>query len=750
MPKSADARWTGLTALTPEHRSKLADAILPLATAHLGACMKGLADSWLGDNRDDPGGETKKSGLRAKDFVVIYEFKQQCPSILREITDALQHELLEGGYPPEYEFSGVRLASTDGELVFFDDYQSSRRALRHRLEAVLGSHPYAFSVLTRAAREAERFQHPNWAPWSPLHWFERLVEATERRFERSEVSLEVARFYVDCVRRTGGPVIASIAQALDQLRLVEDASQPFEHTDVQQRKASWAAVVHAEQGRTGDGQPYGGDSSEAPNLRALTDTVEGIARLSEGIAHLAEDMAPMSKGIAHRAEDMAPMSKGMPSLGESLAMPMEDAGAAQWVQWAQNMTRVIGGNAGGAAHDSGLEPHIEGDLIPSGFTADAALWDGEGEDHGVSSESQADALSPFILDLLQGMFDHVFRMVGFNAHVRAAVGNMHFALARVVIRDLGFFRDRTHPLRLWIGSLINIGLRINPDTDDTDNEVIRRYVECIERSVDKLRAEAETMDRDGAQSLLEFWYQAIAEGDALWLTRQEANIKTVEREEHSARSWRSLARCVVESDVKLTQESADMIASAWSEVMAIEEGGTGMLNEHVKGVVQAICRNASPREVNPLVNRLVTEALDNGVPGDQVRSIVSNLGRAHVRFTRAPDDAPLFDPRERAQQKRVARWEDDDPNLVADLDDEHLLQAAQLRVGDWFGFINRTTGETERMALIWRGDATRSFLFLSLDANATRHHSLQGVAQELRERRMRPLPHDNALDALIQ
>jgi len=437
-----------------------------------------------------------------------------------------------------------------------------------------------------------------------------------------------------------------------------------------------------------------------------------------------------------------------------LAPPPEGADAAQWQQWVRNLAQVI---AGGGAGNTGTGDLAGGELTPIGTAGESGIQLRVIRGDMVSSADAADqddvsraSLTPFILDLLQGMFDHIFRQIGFNARVRAAIGDMQYALARVVIRDLGFFRDRSHPLRLWIGSLINTGLRISPEGADGEHEVIDRYMECIEGSVNKLRAEADAMDREGAQGLLDDWFRSIEGEHSLWEEQHEAKIQPLRQEEHIARAWRALTVCVVETGAALPREAADKIAAAWADILLMEDAGTGTLSDNVKTVVMAICRRAPPLDVNPLVNRLVTGALEIGLSEEGIRSVVSRLGQAHLQHSRAREGTERFDPQEQIQQRQSVRFADDDPDLIGDLDDDFLFDATRVRVGDWFGFTDRATGDTRRMALIWRGEATRSFLFLSLDGVSKRRHSLQGMAHEMREGRMRQLPRDNPLDAMIR
>ena len=698
------ASWNGLANLTSAHREELSNRIVPEVASHLEQCLRMTLEDWKAGRISSEAEEAS--------WVWAHDLGMLSSVIVREFTEAITADIKTTRYPPDYAFSGVAFASGNSELSVLNAYQSSRRSLRHELEAIARSHRYSSFLLAEAAREGRRFQYANWAPWAPLHWFERLIETVEHHFERKAKTLELMQSYVHCFGKTGGPVLAVIVETIDALGLAPDAAESFQREGTPEPKASWAAL-------TRDDHP----------------STQGPSRIPSASPQPGRDSAPgMTPG--------------------RLATPPEGADAAQWQQWVRNLAQVI---AQGGAGNTGTGDLAGGELTPIGTAGESGIQLRVIRGDMVSSADAADqddvsraSLTPFILDLLQGMFDHIFRQIGFNARVRAAIGDMQYALARVVIRDLGFFRDRSHPLRLWIGSLINTGLRISPEGADGEHEVIDRYMECIEGSVNKLRAEADAMDREGAQGLLDDWFRSIEGEHSLWEEQHEAKIQPLRQEEHIARAWRALTVCVVETGAALPREAADKIAAAWADILLMEDAGTGTLSDNVKTVVMAICRRAPPLDVNPLVNRLVTGALEIGLSEEGIRSVVSRLGQAHLQHSRAREGTERFDPQEQIQQRQSVRFADDDPDLIGDLDDDFLFDATRVRVGDWFGFTDRATGDTRRMALIWRGEATRSFLFLSLDGVSKHRHSLQGMAHEMREGRMRQLPRDNPLDAMIR
>ncbi|WP_018138541.1 MULTISPECIES: DUF1631 family protein [unclassified Thioalkalivibrio] len=685
------AIWSGLSGLSEAQRSELAAGVAPRVVDHLDQCMEWVATEWSAGR---VWGDQESDAVEWANQLHGYQYV-----LRREFEEALNRDLRTTTYPPEYDFSGTRYAGGDSGLQVLDDYQSTRRSLRHKLEGVIREHNrYSYYMFQQAAREEHRFEHPGWAPWSPLHWYERVIEAAERQFGRTAMTLDLMRAYVKCMGRTGAPMLAFVVETIDECGLVTEpprSPEAHESESVPQQRASWAHYTAGSPPRSASESTAGGD----------------------------------------------PATLGLGAAGSSgtREMPAPDADPTAWAMWARALVQAQGLPAS--------SPHAAG--VPDGAGSGAGGAGGE-RVAPESAEFSRESLTPFILDLLQGMFDHIFRQVGFNSRVRAAIADMQFSLARVVIRDLSFFRDRSHPLRLWIGSLINTGVRVSPDDQAAGNDAIEAYLQHIQESVNRLRHEADSMDRDAAQALLDDWLAAIEEEDARWQEQQGPHIDPLRQEERAARARRSLTICVLETGAELPERSAEQIAEAWEDLLAADGDSAERLDQVVKDVAKAICNRATPQEVNPMVQRIVATAREAGVSEERVKAVVQHLGQAHLQRIRASGDEPRFDPQERIRARRSIRFEDDDPDLLADQDDPYVFEASRVQVGDWFEFIDKATGETQRMALVWRGEATRRFLFLSLDGVASRRHSLQGVAHEMREGRMRALPRDNPLDAMIR
>lgn len=688
--------WTGLSGLSIVQREQLAETIVPRVIEHLERWLETARSEWEGGRAW--GKAAQNTLLWANDFRMFEK------RVLRDFEDALTEDFRNNEYPPQYEFSGVVFADQDDGLAILDDYQSTRRSLRHQLEGSLrDNNRYSHYVFKRAAQENYRFEHPNWAPWSPLHWYERLIEIAELYFGKTEMTLDLMRSYIDCVQKTSAPTLAFVVKAIEHSGLItESGAVPDEASANLRKSASWKRFASP-------GADDAGKDSDASS------------------GHAAPGWQPATRSAD---KDAAPR------------MPDTNADPEQWAAWASGMARSA------VLHDA-----IHGASSTSADPGTAGNAEAPHTRFVVPAEEPdpKSALMPFILDLLQGLFDHIFREVGFNPAVRTLIAEMQYPLATAVIRDLSFFRDRSHPLRLWIGSLVNVGIRINPQTHP-DSEEVERYLHCIRESVEQLRNRADRLDRDTAEVLKNHFLERVEAEDARWHARQIKQIDLPNEEEWAEQARRNLALAALESDAELPATAAEEIFKSWETVLAVEHnaGAAGAaLHAVVRQVIGHICNRASAGEVNPLVARAREHARAAGLADDRIADLVRHLGQAHLQRLRAPEDAERFEPHTRLQARESVRYDDDDPALEQDRDDDYVFAAIGLDVGDWFEFSDAARGTPQRMALIWRGDATRRYLFLSVDGVYARRHSLQGVAEELRQGRMRALPEDDPLDTLI-
>ncbi|AGA32163.1 hypothetical protein TVNIR_0461 [Thioalkalivibrio nitratireducens DSM 14787] len=683
-PPAGKPRWQGLAGLSPEQREELVVTIAPAVVGHLAGCLRSTTQRWTsGQSLDEHDSERARWSLELGRFPIAQDFDT-----------AIRDDLRDTRYPPAYEFSGIGFAADDSGLKVLDDYQTARRSLRHGLEALIrGEHAYSHLILYQAAREGDRFEHPNWAPWSPLHWFERLFEAAERHLGRSRAALELMDAYVQCLARSGSGLLTTVAEAVDACGLVTDP---------------------------------------APTLEPDTDAVPAASW---------NDYRQPGSGSAQPSGTGRESARAAPSHGWAGPMPDAREDPDAWARWARVL--LHGAGSGGTAGIPAVQAH--GDMGMTGDPPVAAAGSATG-----AGPVTRDSLQVLIRELLDAILRQILRQIGFHPGAEEGVLAILPPLSTVVARDLDFFRERRHPLRIWLGQVVNAGARITPDSPDDTGGAVERQLERLHRFADRLRSGADAMDRVQAQALLADWSWETVRDLARWQEMHEDRIRPLRHEEHVARACRGVTVCVLETGATLPEDAARQIADAWGEILDLLPDGEQRLDLDLRAVVRAICRMASPTEVNALVRQALADAQRLGIPDARIRSVFARLGQAHLQHLRPPPDAAAFDPQQSLRRRRSVRLRDDDPDLLPDFDDIHVFEANRIRAGDWCEFVDRTNGRLQRMALAWRGEATRSFLFIPLDGGSERRHSLQGVANELREGRMRMLPHDNPIDVILR
>jgi len=165
-------------------------------------------------------------------------------TVTKKFDDLIDHDMSSIQYPPKYKFSGVKMAQGIGDLAILDDYQATRRSLRYQLEARLQGMQYIYFVLSHAATSQSRFQYPNWAPWMPLHWFERLFEISEDQFGASDLTLALVSAYGKHLGDRESELLPPIAEVLTRTGLFEvpQSTEKEEEAPVQPRPHAEAAA----------------------------------------------------------------------------------------------------------------------------------------------------------------------------------------------------------------------------------------------------------------------------------------------------------------------------------------------------------------------------------------------------------------------------------------------------------------------------------------------------------------------------
>lgn len=183
---STSSAWHGLAELPYLLRAELARELLPIITADLNRFMTETQDYCPGD--------PARSGNDSE--AARYQLRMKAPAILDELTANLTVDCVDAPYPPQYRCWDLIGHEEIIRWTALDHYQADRVTLRNRLINAVNSHPTYSVTLYEAAVPQWRFQNPHWAPWAPLHWFERLFEACEVHLSPSALTIWVMTCYV--------------------------------------------------------------------------------------------------------------------------------------------------------------------------------------------------------------------------------------------------------------------------------------------------------------------------------------------------------------------------------------------------------------------------------------------------------------------------------------------------------------------------------------------------------------------------
>ena len=416
----------------------------------------------------------------------------------------------------------------------------------------------------------------------------------------------------------------------------------------------------------------------------------------------------------------------------------------------------------------------------------------------VLNTSPASTLEPFIMDLLQGLFDLILKRDDLNPALREPLSDLQLPLVRIAMRETHFFRDRTHPARQMTGLLLNIALRIDPDLpleEARQLPLTRLVFENVERvrngglsdsaafdeALNRLRNELATAeDQIAHQAASE---QADAQQEERTLEIRYSVETTVER-------------TVISMGQDIPDEAREQLMDAWVPLMTAQKtadaeasaagdtppdpaspdnDGMALLHE----LLALMQKEPDFQSSAPLLAR-IRAFLDRAPLSKEERArIKQDLVSAHLvaagkRRSAAADrqssaeqaptgptgEAGTSEERSEPARKRASarpgsifgsspRHVDDDPSLMRDHDDEHVEHADNLISGTWIQFTSPAGTRVTRMKLVWRGSHAGRLLFTDAAGRAKRQHSIQGLAHEFRSGRAQIIPEESLFDHLM-
>ncbi|WP_017940611.1 MULTISPECIES: DUF1631 family protein [unclassified Thioalkalivibrio] len=423
----------------------------------------------------------------------------------------------------------------------------------------------------------------------------------------------------------------------------------------------------------------------------------------------------------------------------------------------------------------------------------------------VLNSASPSTLEPFVMDLLQGLFDMILKRDDLNPALREPLSDLQLPLVRIAMRETHFFRDRSHPARQMTGLLLNIALRIDPDLplEDARQLPLSRLVfENVERVRNEGLSDSDAFDQ--ALSRLQDDLAEVEEQIAHQAASEQAEAQQEERTlEITYNVESTVERTVISMGQDIPDEAREQLMDAWVPLMTAQKTAEAQSGDPEKETEAAEAapgtESTSDNDGMALLHELlalmqaepdfqasapllarIRGFLDRAPLSKEERArIKQDLVSAHLvaagKRRSAPAESPSSDTgpaaassdeagsaeertdkaRKRAGSRSSSmfgtspRHPDDDPSLMRDHDDEHVEQADNLISGTWIQFTSPAGTRVTRMKLVWRGMHAGRLLFTDAAGRSKRQHSIQGLAHEFRSGRAQIIPEDSLFDHLM-
>lgn len=215
---------------------------------------------------------------------------------------------------------------------------------------------------------------------------------------------------------------------------------------------------------------------------------------------------------------------------------------------------------------------------------------------------QVGGLEAVTIDIVAMLFDFIFDDAHIPVAIKALISRLQIPVLKVVMLNPGFFADRQHPTRRFLGSISSVSIRWGTSVDETD-PFYRKLSELVER----IQAEFEND--------IEVFGTALAELEAFvderddeeeGTARKAANIVMLHEKE--AEAW----------------ERAQRALQAYSTKVALPPQIDAFLREHWVGVLQAIAVKDDSDEwkvVNQTMEDLAWSIEPKKSPDDRLRLV---------------------------------------------------------------------------------------------------------------------------------
>ncbi|WP_026332928.1 DUF1631 family protein [Thioalkalivibrio sp. ALE20] len=218
------------------------------------------------------------------------------------------------------------------------------------------------------------------------------------------------------------------------------------------------------------------------------------------------------------------------------------------------------------AGERGMVP-AEGGAMPQGMPGTLAVAT------MVQNAPSRESLEPFIMDLLQGLFDLILKRDDLNPALREPLADLQLPLVRIAMRDSSFFRDKQHPARQMTGQLLNIALRVDPDLDLKDARELP-LARLVAEHVERLRG-AGLDSADAYHSALQALREDLEQVESEIETEAAEERREAEQEETRIEvSWQmetTVHQTVETAGRGLPDQARQQLMDAWVPLLTAEE-----------------------------------------------------------------------------------------------------------------------------------------------------------------------------------
>jgi hypothetical protein len=300
-------------------------------------------------------------------------------------------------------------------------------------------------------------------------------------------------------------------------------------------------------------------------------------------------------------------------------------------------------------------------------------------------------LEPFVMDLLQGLFDLILKREDLNPALREPLSDLQLPLVRIALNETHFFRDRTHPARQMTGLLLNIALRVDPDLpleEARELPLARLVIENVERVRNEGLNDSAAYAR--ALSRLREDLAVVEEQIAHQAATEQAEAQKEERTlEISYAVEASVEKTVISLGQNIPDQAREQLMDAWVPLMTAQKtaqvtipaahGDSGAeAPDKAEGPDRATAKTETEPKQKPEAQANAAEAASkDATDGMQLLHELLELMQKEPDFK---GSAPLL-ARIRAYLEQAPLSSEDRAQIKSDLVSAHLLAAGRKTSG---------------------------------------------------------------------